>query len=72
MGYWIPVAQFFREKGVRAMKLYPPAIEGKIPAFAGTTIQIPFGINRAVNMAQVDYMKLRIKSAKTNQVLSVT
>jgi hypothetical protein len=54
------------------MKLYPPAIEGKIPAFAGTTIQIPFGINRAVNMAQVDYMKLRIKSAKTNQVLSVT
>jgi hypothetical protein len=64
----IPVAQFFREKGVRAMnpKLYPPAIDGKIPAFAGTSIRIPFGVNRAVSMTEVGRMKLRLKTVKTN------
>ena len=50
-------------------KLYPPAIEGKIPAFAGTSIRIPFGVNRAVSMTEVGRMKLRLKTVKTNQLL---
>lgn len=50
-------------------KLYPPAIDGKIPAFAGTSIRIPFGVNRAVSMTEVGRMKLRLKTVKTNQFL---
>lgn len=53
------------------MKLYPPAIEGKLPAFAGSSIQVPFKVNRAVSMTQVGNMKLHLKTVKTNQSLGV-
>lgn len=51
------------------MKLYPPSIEGKLPAFAGTTISFPFNKNRAVNMSSVYGLQLRIKTVKTNREL---
>lgn len=55
------------------MKLYPPSIEGKLPAFAGTTISIPFNVNRAVNMNELyskdQALNIRIKTVKTNKDL---
>lgn len=56
------------------MKLYPPIIEGKLPAFAGTTINIPLGISRAVSMSDLHKdipLKLRLKTVKTNKELGV-
>mgnify|MGYP007012535041 CR=1 FL=1 len=34
-------------------KLYPPYIENKIPAFVGTTIVVPFIMNRAVSIGDI-------------------
>lgn len=34
-------------------KLYPPQIEGTIPAFTGTTIVVPFAMNKAVVISEV-------------------
>ncbi len=47
-------------------KLYPPAIEGKIPAFAGSIMRIPFTLNRAVAYAETNGVKVIIKSIQTN------
>lgn len=49
-------------------KLYPPSIEGKLPAFAGSTLKIPITMNRAVNMNQVSSMRAMIKTVQTNQL----
>lgn len=51
------------------MKLYPPSIEGKLPAFAGTSLRIPFGLNRAVSMTQVSRMRVIIKAVKSNKII---
>lgn len=53
------------------MKLYPPYIEGTIPAFyesdEGTAvITVPFSINRAVNMNQVTGFHMKIKTVQSN------
>lgn len=46
-------------------KLYPPSIEGKLPAFAGQTLKVPLTMNRAVNMIEVKGMKVMIKTVQT-------
>jgi hypothetical protein len=48
-------------------KLYPPVIEGTLPAFYSegegmVKITIPFSMNRAVSEAQVSGFELKIKS----------
>jgi len=48
------------------MKLYPPRIEGTLPSFyktneTGTTLTIPFSMNRAVSPAEVFGYSLRVK-----------
>ena len=48
-------------------KLYPPSIEGKLPAFAGNTLKIPITMNRAVNINQVSSMRAMIKTVQTSQ-----
>ena len=65
-----------------AIKLYPPQIEGVLPAFyknyennelVSATIEIPFGMNRAVAATEFNHMALRIKTVSTNtEILSVT
>ena len=35
-----------------AAKLYPPVIAGTIPAFSGTSIEVPFSMNRAVGASE--------------------
>lgn len=49
-------------------KLYPPSIEGKLPAFAGDTLKIPVTMNRAVSINQVSGMRAMIKTVQTNQL----
>ena len=52
-------------------KLYPPFIEGKLPACAGTVIKIPITMNRSVSQSDVGGMRLMIKTVQTN-VLKAT
>ena len=55
-------------------KLYPPVIEGAIPAFYanedGTvTITIPFSMNRAVSKVQVEGFAVKIKTVQSSTYL---
>lgn len=52
-------------------KLYPPQIEGTIPAFYGNTITVPYLMNKTVSLNEIDGFKLQFKSTMTNQVLDV-
>jgi len=47
-------------------KLYPPVIEGTIPAFYGTTLVVPFSMNRAVAKSDIKGFSLKIKTVQTN------
>jgi len=59
-----------------ATKLYPPQLEGILPAFYKTydddgevkkaSIDIPFGLNRAVTLDEISALELRIKTVSTN------
>ena len=50
-------------------KLYPPNIEGTIPAFCGTTIVVPFSLNRAVSKSQIAGFALKIKTVQGSTLL---
>nr|DAI51084.1 MAG TPA: hypothetical protein [Caudoviricetes sp.] len=43
-------------------KLYPPSIEGTIPAFCGTTITVPFTMNKTVGKSDVSGFVLMFKA----------
>lgn len=46
-----------------AIRLYPPAIAGTLPAFCGTdTLSVPFSMNRAVGASEVAGFSLKIKT----------
>ena len=51
-------------------KLYPPYIEGTIPAFTGTTIVVPFSLNRANSISDIAGFSLRIKTVQNNIMLA--
>ena len=46
-------------------KLYPPSIEGKLPAFAGNTLTIPITPNRAVHTENGTEVRVLIKTVQT-------
>ena len=48
-------------------KLYPPVIGTFIPAFKGTEISVPFGMNRAVSANNVTGFSLKIRTAQSNR-----
>ena len=50
-------------------KLYPPSIEGKLPAFTGSTITIPLTMNRAVKVSDVHSMRMLVKSVQSGRQL---
>ena len=50
-------------------KLYPPKIEGSIPAFYGNKIKIPFIMNKTVGQSEVGGFILLIKTAHSNKTL---
>jgi len=50
-----------------ARKLYPPYIDGKVPAFSGTVLRIPFRHNRAVTTAEYQTIACKLKTVSTNE-----
>ena len=42
-------------------KLYPPVLAGTIPAFSGTSIEVPFSMSRAVSVTEVAGLVLKVK-----------
>lgn len=48
-----------------AMKLYPPNIEGTIPAFYGTALAVPFSMNKAVAKKDIYGMQIKIKAIQS-------
>ncbi len=59
-------------------KLYPPQIEGTIPAFCKssnineTFITVPFAMNKAVSWKDFTYFTLKVKSIQTNNQIYYT
>ena len=51
-------------------KLYPPYLEGTIPAFYGNSITVPFSMNRAVGKNEIRSFSLLIKSIQTGDQLA--
>lgn len=52
-------------------KLYPPTIPGTIPAFYGTSIEVPFSMNRAVGLGEFNGFALKIKKVSGTLVGTV-
>lgn len=52
-----------------ARKLYPPYIEGTIPAFYGDSLTIPYSMNRAVNFSEIAGFALKIKTVQNNVII---
>lgn len=52
-------------------KLYPPSIEGKLPACGGDLLVIPFNMNRVVGIEEVGGMVAVIKTISTGSVVGV-
>ena len=52
-----------------AKKLYPPNLEGTIPAFYGTTLVVPFSMNKAVFTSEVKGIRLKIKAVQSGKYL---
>ena len=50
-------------------KLYPPNIEGTIPAFTGATLVVPFSMNQAVGAREVYGIILKVKKVNSNEVI---
>lgn len=50
-------------------KLYPPQIEGTIPAATGDIINVPFVMNRAVGWNEISGFILKIKTVESNEVV---
>lgn len=53
------------------VKLYPPHIEGTIPAFYGDSITVPFSMNRAISRDEFNSFSLLIKTIQTGQQIEV-
>lgn len=51
-------------------KLYPPIIEGTIPAFTGTTLVVPFSLNKANSTSDIIGFSLKIKTVQNNITLA--
>lgn len=47
-------------------KLYPPVIEGTIPAFSGTELTVPFSMSRMVSLGDIAGFSLKIKTVQNN------
>lgn len=50
-------------------KLYPPNIEGTIPAFTGATLVVPFSMNQAVGATEISGLVLKVKKVNSNEII---
>lgn len=48
-------------------KLYPPSIDGKLPACDSESLIIPFTMNKSVGMAEVGGMSAVVKTISTGK-----
>jgi len=53
-------------------KLYPPVLPGTIPAFSGTSIEVPFSMSRAVSVTEVYGLVLKVKKINGSTIGTVT
>lgn len=51
------------------VKFHPPVIEGVIPAFYGSTIEVPYSMNKTVGINQISGFSLKIKTVQSNYYL---
>ena len=50
-------------------KLYPPYIEGSLPAFSGNILTLNYTMNRGVGLASITGYVLQIKKVTTNKII---
>lgn len=50
-------------------KLYPPNLEGTLPACYGTTLVVPFSMNRAVSNNEVKGIMVKVKTVQSNSLI---
>ena len=50
-------------------ELYPPIIEGTLPAFYGNKLIVPFQMNRAVNFNEIDGFYVKIKTVQNSRLI---
>lgn len=50
-------------------KLYPPILEGTLPAFYGTELVVPFSMNKTVSASEVQSILIKIKTVQSNNLL---
>ena len=53
------------------IKLYPPYIEGSIPAFYGNVITIPYVMNKTVGYKDISGFVLKINNISTNKTMAI-
>ena len=51
------------------VKLYPPYIEGSIPAFFGKKLIVPYEMNKTVGYNDIIGFKLKIMTVTTNKII---
>lgn len=49
------------------VKLYPPIIDGTLPAFYGNLLTVPFQMNRAVSKSEVISFQIKIKTVQNSR-----
>lgn len=52
-------------------KLHPPVIPGTIPAFSGTSLEVPFSMSRAVSTSEISGLILKLKQVNGNVIGTV-
>jgi len=50
-------------------KLYPPHLEGKLPAFYGATIVVPFSMNQAVGSSEVSGFHIQVRTINKDTII---
>lgn len=53
-------------------KLHPPVIPGTIPAFSGTSIEVPFSMSRAVSTNEISGLVLKLKKVSGSVIGTAT
>ena len=51
------------------MKLYPPTIQGTLPAFYGNELKVPYEMNKAVSQNQISGFSIKLKTVQSNYYL---
>ena len=53
-------------------KLFPPLLDGKLPAQVGNTLRIPYQHNRAVGAGDIIGINLKLKTVATDTIVNET